>query len=207
MELNEKQLEMCTASRWDFSDLRAIFLNCTLKKSPEMSHTEGLWQICKAIFEKNGVQVDELRVIDHQVAFGVWGDTTEHGYQRDDWPQIYTRVKEGRDHRRHRLLDLARREDVCVHDAHRAALRQLTPAERARPVCRLRQGGWVPDHRQRGRRQALLDEHPVLAVASRLRHPATGGLGLAGTRRARSVLPRPGLGWSRATSPTATRRS
>ncbi len=93
MELNEKQLEMCTASRWDFSDLRAIFLNCTLKKSPEMSHTEGLWQICKAIFEKNGVQVDELRVIDHQVAFGVWGDMTEHGYERDDWPQIYARVK------------------------------------------------------------------------------------------------------------------
>jgi len=93
MELNEKQLEMCTASRWDFSDLRAIFLNCTLKKSPEMSHTEGLWQICKAIFEKNGVQVDEVRVIDHQIAFGVWGDMTEHGYERDDWPQIYERVK------------------------------------------------------------------------------------------------------------------
>jgi len=81
------------ASRWDFSDLRAIFLTCTLKKSPEMSHTEGLWEICKAIFEKNGVQVDELRVIDHQVAFGVWGDMTEHGDERDDWPQIYARVK------------------------------------------------------------------------------------------------------------------
>ena len=93
MELNEKQLEMCTASQWDFSDLRAIFLNCTLKKSPEMSHTEGLWQICKAIFEKNGVRVDEVRVIDHQIAFGVWGDMTEHGYERDDWPQIYERVK------------------------------------------------------------------------------------------------------------------
>ena len=93
MELNEKQLEMCTASRWDFSDLRAIFLNCTLKKSPEVSHTEGLWQICKAIFEKNKVQVDEVRVIDHQIAFGVWGDMTEHGYERDDWPQIYERVK------------------------------------------------------------------------------------------------------------------
>ena len=93
MELNEQQLEMCTASRWDFSDLRAIFLNCTLKKSPEVSHTEGLWQICKAIFEKNKVQVDEVRVIDHQIAFGVWGDMTEHGYERDDWPQIYERVK------------------------------------------------------------------------------------------------------------------
>ncbi len=93
MALNEKQLEMCTTSRWDFSDLRVIFLNCTLKKSPEMSHTEGLWQICKAIFEKNGVQVDEVRVIDHQIAFGVWGDMTEHGFERDDWPQIYERVK------------------------------------------------------------------------------------------------------------------
>ena len=93
MKLNEKQLDMCTTSQWDFSELRAIFLNCTLKKSPEMSHTEGLWQICKAIFEKNGVQVDEVRVIDHQIAFGVWGDMTEHGYERDDWPQIYERVK------------------------------------------------------------------------------------------------------------------
>ena len=93
MALSEKQLEMCTASRWDFSDLRVIFLNCTLKKSPEMSHTEGLWQICRAIFEKNRVQVDEVRIIDHQIAFGVWGDMTEHGYERDDWPQIYERVK------------------------------------------------------------------------------------------------------------------
>ena len=39
------------------------------------------------------MQVDELRVVDHQVAFGVWGDMTEHGYERDDWPQIYARVK------------------------------------------------------------------------------------------------------------------
>ena len=57
MSLDERQEQLCDSSRWDFSDLRAIFLNCTLKKSPEMSHTEGLWQICKTIFEKNGVQV------------------------------------------------------------------------------------------------------------------------------------------------------
>ena len=38
-ELNEKQLEMCTTSQWDFSDLSALFLNCTMKRSPEMSHT------------------------------------------------------------------------------------------------------------------------------------------------------------------------
>ncbi len=93
MSLDERQEQLCDSSHWDFSDLRAIFLNCTLKKSPEMSHTEGLWKICKTIFEKNGVVVDELRVIDHEIAFGVWGDMTEHGYERDDWPQIYERVK------------------------------------------------------------------------------------------------------------------
>src|SRR3954465_11069915 len=50
--------------RWDFSDLRALFLNCTLKRSPELSHTEGLVRISRAIMEKNGVSVEELRPID-----------------------------------------------------------------------------------------------------------------------------------------------
>ena len=39
--LNDKQLKMCDESKWDFSDLKALFLNCTLKKSPEISHTDG----------------------------------------------------------------------------------------------------------------------------------------------------------------------
>lgn len=38
--LNEQQRAWCEESRWDFSDLRALFLNCTLKKSPELSHTQ-----------------------------------------------------------------------------------------------------------------------------------------------------------------------
>ena len=37
--LNDKQLEMCSNSKWDFSDLKALFINCTLKRSPELSHT------------------------------------------------------------------------------------------------------------------------------------------------------------------------
>ena len=45
MDLSERQEQQCAASRWDFSDLRAIFLNCTLKKSPELSHTNGLIEI------------------------------------------------------------------------------------------------------------------------------------------------------------------
>jgi multimeric flavodoxin WrbA len=93
MKLNDKQERMCTSSKWDFSDLKAMFLNCTLKKSPELSHTEGLWQISKAILEKNRVQVDEVRIVDHDIAFGVWGDMTEHGWETDEWPQLYKRVQ------------------------------------------------------------------------------------------------------------------
>ena len=61
MALNEKQEQLCTTSRWDFSDLRALFLNCTLKRSPERSHTQGLIEISKAILEKNGVAVEVVR--------------------------------------------------------------------------------------------------------------------------------------------------
>ena len=40
--LTPKQEELCQQSRWDYSDLRALFISCTLKRSPEVSHTEGL---------------------------------------------------------------------------------------------------------------------------------------------------------------------
>ena len=50
--LNELQERWCSESRWDFSDLKALFLNCTLKRSPEMSHTDGLIRIARAIMEK-----------------------------------------------------------------------------------------------------------------------------------------------------------
>jgi len=93
MELNEKQQAMCESSRWDFSDLQAIFLNCTLKRSAELSHTQGLIDISKAIMETNGVVAEVLRPVDYQIAYGVYPDMTEHGWERDDWPQIYEKVK------------------------------------------------------------------------------------------------------------------
>lgn len=93
MVLNEQQERMCTDSRWNFSDLKALVLNCTLKRSPEQSHTEGLIRIAQAIMEKNGVPVEVLRPVDYKLAFGVWGDMTEHGWDVDEWPQIYAKVQ------------------------------------------------------------------------------------------------------------------
>jgi multimeric flavodoxin WrbA len=96
VELNEKQLEMCEESKWDFSDLKALFLNCTLKKSPEMSHTDGLIDISKAIMEKNGVGVEVLRPADYDkdLALGVYPDMTEHGADKDVWPDLFKKVKD-----------------------------------------------------------------------------------------------------------------
>ena len=91
-KLNPQQEEMCASSRWDFSDLSAIFLNCTLKRSPERSHTQGLIDIATAIMEKNQVQSETIRPVDHDLAFGVWPDMTEHGWSTDDWPQILEKV-------------------------------------------------------------------------------------------------------------------
>lgn len=91
--LNERQQKLCADSQTDYSDLRALFLNCTLKRSPERSHTQGLIDISRAIMEKNRVAVEVIRPIDHTIATGVWPDMTEHGWDRDDWPQIYEKVK------------------------------------------------------------------------------------------------------------------
>ena len=92
MPLNQMQEELCTQSQWDFSDLRALFVNCTLKKSPEVSNTQGLIDISAEILRRQGVTVEELRAVDHEIATGVWPDMTEHGWERDEWPQLFEQV-------------------------------------------------------------------------------------------------------------------
>lgn len=77
---------------WDFSDLRALFLNCTLKRSPEISHTQGLIDVSKAIMEKHGVAVEVLRPVDYDIAYGVYQDMMEHGWETDEWPEILDKV-------------------------------------------------------------------------------------------------------------------
>ncbi len=88
----DEQEKLCAESSWDFSDLRALYINCTLKRSPEVSHTQGLADQSIEVMTRNGVQVDVVRAVDHEVATGVYSDMTEHGWERDDWPAIYNQV-------------------------------------------------------------------------------------------------------------------
>jgi multimeric flavodoxin WrbA len=76
----------------DFSDLRATYLNCTLKKSPELSNTQGLVDASADIMRKHGVDVEVLRPVDLDIATGVYLDMTEHGWATDAWPRIHRRV-------------------------------------------------------------------------------------------------------------------
>ncbi|WP_291383516.1 flavodoxin family protein [Demequina sp.] len=78
--------------RHNFAELRAAFINCTLKRSPELSHTQGLLDVSAAIMRANGVTVDEIRAADHDIATGVQPDMTEHGWECDEWPQLAERI-------------------------------------------------------------------------------------------------------------------
>lgn len=65
-----------------------------MKKSPEVSHTEGLINISRAIMEKNKVRVEVIRAVDYEIACGVYPDMTQYGWQEDQWPQVFRKVME-----------------------------------------------------------------------------------------------------------------
>ncbi len=69
-------------------DLQALFLNCTLKRSPATSNTRALIDKVAALFEAEGVSSEVVRVVDHDVRFGVSSDEGEG----DAWPQILGKV-------------------------------------------------------------------------------------------------------------------
>jgi multimeric flavodoxin WrbA len=85
---------MSSEAEWpvDYGDLRAVYVNCTLKPSPEVSNTEGLAAVSQEIMRRQGVSVDIIRAADHDIPPGVWPDMTEHGWERDDWPALMERI-------------------------------------------------------------------------------------------------------------------
>ena len=90
---NDKNDPHTSNSQTDFSDLNALTINCTLKLRPEGSHTDKLLGIAEAILARNGVALEQVRLVDHNIAPGVFPDMTEHGADHDDWPNIWEKVK------------------------------------------------------------------------------------------------------------------
>ncbi len=77
----------------DFDGLKAVFFNGTLKRSPETSNTDGLLQASVELMQKNGVEAEVIRTIDHPIASGVQPDMTKHGWDEDAWPELFNKVK------------------------------------------------------------------------------------------------------------------
>jgi multimeric flavodoxin WrbA len=69
--------------------LTALGLNCTLKKSPERSHTEALMSRVLGLMADHGVETELIRPVDYAIAFGVTSDEGDG----DEWPQVLDKVK------------------------------------------------------------------------------------------------------------------
>ncbi|MDD3041985.1 MAG: flavodoxin family protein [Methanosarcinaceae archaeon] len=69
--------------------LKALFLNCTLKKSPDVSNTHALIDKAVVLFKEMGIESDMIRVVDHNVAFGIYSDMGGG----DEWPKILKMIK------------------------------------------------------------------------------------------------------------------
>lgn len=69
--------------------LKALFLNCTLKRSPEVSNTQALIDTVASLMDELGIETDSLRVTDYDVRFGICSDEGAG----DEWPSILERIK------------------------------------------------------------------------------------------------------------------
>jgi multimeric flavodoxin WrbA len=68
--------------------MKALILNCTLKPSPAKSSTEALAGVVGEMLESQGVEVEQVRVVDHEVRPGVSSDEG----RGDEWPAIREKI-------------------------------------------------------------------------------------------------------------------
>ena len=68
--------------------MKALFISCTLKKSPEPSNTEALATVVADALRERGVTVENLRLADLDVPPGVVTDLGDG----DPWPGVHERL-------------------------------------------------------------------------------------------------------------------
>ena len=92
-QLNRITEEQCSAPPAKYDDLSVLMLNCTLSRSPRLSHTEGLLMVAQQIFEANGVATEIIRPVDYEIPAGLEHDYTGvDRYEKDDWPVIQEKI-------------------------------------------------------------------------------------------------------------------
>lgn len=69
--------------------MKAVILNCTLKKSPAVSNTDALIKKVVKEYKKLGVTSEVIRVVDYNIPFGV----SSYEGKGDEWPEILKKIK------------------------------------------------------------------------------------------------------------------
>ncbi|MEK3889179.1 flavodoxin family protein [Bacillus sp. FSL K6-3431] len=72
-------------------EIRALILNCTLKKSSEPSNTRALIDKVIHIFDEHHIVSEILTMADYNIELGI---THEAVSDQDEWPMIFEKVKQ-----------------------------------------------------------------------------------------------------------------
>ncbi|MFM9495138.1 flavodoxin family protein [Streptomyces galilaeus] len=69
--------------------MKALVINCTLKRSPDPSNTDALARVVVDRLEKDGVPVEVLRAVDLDIEPGVTSEPVREG---DAWPAVHAKL-------------------------------------------------------------------------------------------------------------------
>jgi multimeric flavodoxin WrbA len=69
--------------------MRALCLNCTLKRSPEESNTGSLAEVVLEALREQGVETETIRLADLRIDPGVVSEAVSEG---DEWPGIHEKL-------------------------------------------------------------------------------------------------------------------
>jgi multimeric flavodoxin WrbA len=83
-----------TDTKTNFRDLKALFINCTIKYDKSQSHTQKLVDKAVEIMEAEGVDVKQVYALEHTIAFGMIKDAKKEVGREDDWPEIQKQIME-----------------------------------------------------------------------------------------------------------------
>ena len=90
-----KRGEGMTDAPAKYDDLKALFVNCSIKSDKEGSHTQRLINRAAGIMREQGVDVEAIHALDHTIAFGMEKDLSDDKNQHgDDWPMIQKKIME-----------------------------------------------------------------------------------------------------------------
>lgn len=76
----------------DHSDLSALFLNCSNKYDKDKSKTLRLINRAAGIMRDEGVDVEVIHALDHDIAFGMEEDLSHTG-RKDEWPMLQAKIE------------------------------------------------------------------------------------------------------------------